>query len=327
MHLPPEYQGVKQQILTTLSMHTSTTAEEMARLDLGKELNFEPLIPAFGEVIRMCKLLETVVAADPPYGLLCQINNDLHHIPGYNQIRSFSIHVSNPVNQRNQLIDSYKSHASGFTQQVAPIIASAQATASQNQSYSIQLKEAVDSATSAAKEVQELLRTTRESAQKVGVSRHAKHFAEQAKEHRRWAWGWLTATVLTTAVTGGVLYCNYVKTHENTSSLDTSQSLQLAIAKLAIFSVLVSSIIWCGRSYKAHRHNYVVNRHRQNALSSFETFAKSTNDDQTKNAVLLQATKCIFEPQTSGYMTSDSDSGGTSQIIEIVKNIGSSAKP
>jgi hypothetical protein len=43
----------------------------------------------------------------------------------------------------------------------------------------------------------------------------------------------------------------------------------------------------------------VVDQHRQNALSTFETFMKAASDEQMKNAVLLQATQAILTPQAT----------------------------
>ena len=71
----------------------------------------------------------------------------------------------------------------------------------------------------------------------------------------------------------------------------------------------------------SHQHNFVVNQHRQNALTSFETFAKAANDDQTKSAVLLQATNCIFSPQASGYADSAVEAPGSPRIMEIIRNM------
>jgi hypothetical protein len=76
------------------------------------------------------------------------------------------------------------------------------------------------------------------------------------------------------------------------------------------------------RNYAASRHNLVVNRHRQNALSSFETFVKGAGDQQTKDAVLLQATQSIFVPQDSGFIRGESTPQPGSQIIEILRGIG-----
>ena len=78
--------------------------------------------------------------------------------------------------------------------------------------------------------------------------------------------------------------------------------------------------------YRAHRHNFVINRHRLNALSTFEAFAKATDDQQIKNAVLLQATQCIFGPQPTGYISGESESEGYPQILEIVRGMGAGEK-
>jgi hypothetical protein len=115
---------------------------------------------------------------------------------------------------------------------------------------------------------------------------------------------------------------------QQTNPISTGQSIQLSIAKLLFFSLLVGAVVWIGRIYRAHRHNYVLNRHRQNALGTFNTFVDSAHDAQTKSAVLLQATQAIFVIQPTGYISQEMDSGGLPQILEVVKTViqGSSAK-
>jgi hypothetical protein len=87
--------------------------------------------------------------------------------------------------------------------------------------------------------------------------------------------------------------------------------------------MLLSASVWCGKSYRAYRHNAVVNRHRQNALATFEAFAKAASDAETKNAVLLQATQCIFSPQQTGYVSGEPETA-MPQVLEIVRNVGKS---
>jgi hypothetical protein len=73
--------------------------------------------------------------------------------------------------------------------------------------------------------------------------------------------------------------------------------------------------------YRSQWHNHVVNKHRQNALSTFETFVKAASDEQTKNAVLIQATQCIFSQQPTGFVAHDSDGAPSPQILEIVRGV------
>ena len=49
-------------------------------------------------------------------------------------------------------------------------------------------------------------------------------------------------------------------------------------------------------------------------------------DEQTKNAVLLQATKCIFSAQNTGYLGQpDKDSEGGPQILEVWRSLSPKA--
>src|SRR5207244_10156514 len=142
---------------------------------------------------------------------------------------------------------------------------------------------------------------------------------------------WFCITVLLALGTGCLAWVNYGRTFallEGTAPghdpLSTGAFVQLAIAKFIIFSILFSAVLWAARIYRAHRHNYVINKHRQNALSTFEAFAKAAGDSETKNAVLLQATQCIFSPQRTGYLAQENDSEGHSSILEIIRSLPSS---
>ena len=108
-----------------------------------------------------------------------------------------------------------------------------------------------------------------------------------------------------------------------TGTLGDPGTVQRIITKLVIISIFYFAALWASRNYRSHRHLSVVNKHRQSALSTFETFVKAANDDQTKNAVLLEATHCIFSPAVSGYLGAEEE-GPANRIIEILKTAGSS---
>ncbi len=67
-----------------------------------------------------------------------------------------------------------------------------------------------------------------------------------------------------------------------------------------------------------------LNRHRALSLRTLKAFSAAASDDQTKNAVLLEATRAVFSAGQTGYL--DSAGGGESpmKIIEIAKSIGKS---
>ncbi|MBZ5671148.1 MAG: hypothetical protein LAO04_15645 [Acidobacteriia bacterium] len=161
-------------------------------------------------------------------------------------------------------------------------------------------------------------------AQESGVSQHAVHFKGEADRHEATAKQWLSATIWLAAVTLAFAIAFFVLYFTIGSTLTATQNLQLAISKVIIIFILLSATFWVGRTYRAHRHNAVVNRHRQNALTTFRTFVEATGDEPTKNAVLLQATQCIFSPQQTGYVSSESEPG-IPQVLEIVRTLGKSS--
>lgn len=54
---------------------------------------------------------------------------------------------------------------------------------------------------------------------------------------------------------------------------------------------------------------------------TFETFVNAAADDRMKDAVLLEATHCIFAPAVSGYLGGD-DEAQSNRVVEIFRNVG-----
>jgi hypothetical protein len=87
-----------------------------------------------------------------------------------------------------------------------------------------------------------------------------------------------------------------------------------------MLSVLYFVLVWCVRVFRSHVHNETVNRHRANALRTFSIFVEGASSDQIRDAVLVQASQCIFSPQATGFVSGqESDSAGTPQIFEIIR--------
>lgn len=82
---------------------------------------------------------------------------------------------------------------------------------------------------------------------------------------------------------------------------------------------LAAATIWCGRLYKAARHQSAINKHRANALRTFQAFSKAASDDAARNAVLMETTKSIFAITPFGYLENESAPDGGLKIVEVVK--------
>jgi hypothetical protein len=77
------------------------------------------------------------------------------------------------------------------------------------------------------------------------------------------------------------------------------------VPRLVVVSIGYFLLGWAGRNYRAHRHLHVVNTHRWNALETFGAFVKQTDDKAIKDAVLLEATHCVFGASVTGYLGPD----------------------
>ena len=74
-----------------------------------------------------------------------------------------------------------------------------------------------------------------------------------------------------------------------------------AVPHLALPLLLLFALAVFMKVFSAERHNCIVNRHREVALSTFQTFHEGTSDHDTRNAILLQAASAVFAPQPTGY--------------------------
>jgi K+-sensing histidine kinase KdpD len=105
------------------------------------------------------------------------------------------------------------------------------------------------------------------------------------------------------------------------SDAGPAKLLQLLTSKVVVLAVLITATVWCGRIYKGTKHQASMNDHRANALKTFQAFVKSTSDEATRNAVLLETTRSIFAVGQSGYLdgAAQQDDGST-KVLEIIKN-------
>ena len=101
----------------------------------------------------------------------------------------------------------------------------------------------------------------------------------------------------------------------------SSDTIQFVAARIILFGVLSYALVSAVRIYRAEAHNQVVNAHRHHALRTFETFTAASSDDATRNAVLMQATQCIFSHRPSGFGQREDDAAPQSQVLELTRNV------
>jgi hypothetical protein len=172
------------------------------------------------------------------------------------------------------------------------------------------------------------LESIRSAAAEAGVSQNSVHFRNEASDHLTSSKNWLIAIatlslLLVCFSLWGTKLLGWIGLEDPGSSGDIILQIRFYLQKTVIIFVLIFALILATKNYNSARHNYVVNKHRSNSLSSFQAFVASASDEQTKNAVLLQATQSIFSHQPSGYIKTDGENSSQGTVIEVMRSLGS----
>ena len=98
-------------------------------------------------------------------------------------------------------------------------------------------------------------------------------------------------------------------------------AVQLGLSKILIFAVIAYMLFHCARTTLAHRHNAVVNHHRENALLTFNALTSAASDPDKRDIVLTHAASCIFSPQETGYTKQTGAQGSAVQVVEALPRL------
>lgn len=176
-------------------------------------------------------------------------------------------------------------------------------------------------------EVASIIDAARDASAEAGVATFTRDFADKAATLEKTARLWLIAT---TAFVGMTISLAIAFAHGLLLPTGESlaQLLQVATTKLIVLGLLFSATIWCGRLYKATKHQAAVNEFRANGLKSFQAFVAATDDDATRNAVLLETTRAIFAHAPTGLIDAKAgDSEGSVRVVEVAKDAAHKATP
>jgi tetratricopeptide (TPR) repeat protein len=318
-------------IKNKLQQFLTITIDELSReTQLGQQLSFKGGEQLFIKIIDLFKKVNSVDLNEIPYNMLNKFNGQLDQaISIFDQIKNFNPATNNPVGQRDSMLSQLENQYESYYSTAIPILTTGLLNTNDLSLERAKLNEALTELEKEKEktkkdserylnEIIDVLSKARQAAVEVGVAHHNMIFKEEAEEHNRLSENWLKWTIRVliaiTIVGIGLLYVEPPDDGEHFL-------IHFTITKIVILTVMFYALAICTRNYKAHKHNSILNKHRQNALNTFETFSKAAGaDTQTKNAVLLEATHTIFSNQQTGYLNNDGDSDSPNKIIEIIKN-------
>ena len=236
----------------------------------------------------------------------------------------------NPTNERDSRITRVKSAYDPTFEQLYPIISYAVRKSTDFARLEREARATVQAVTDAAdrlqgelekreKDAEEVLATIRKIAAEQGVSQQAIYFKNEADKHQEGATRWLWCTIGMTVLLGVcaivTLFLHRIPWLAPESSYDT---VQLAVSKILIFASISFFLALAGKNYMANCHNVVVNRHRQNALVTYQALVDAANSEGNRDVVLSKASECIFAAQPTGFGKADgSADAGSYSVVSL----------
>ena len=310
--------------------------------DLGESFHFGDAIEPAQRVVGLFRQLPLSALDDLPDTKLKQVGEraDAFFALLQQMLEFDPATQENPINARNQLISNIKAqHEQNFSQ-LHQLIAYGASRQRDIDALEHKFLAAIQRAEDRARgvmdaleedqsEAERILGEVREVAAERGVSQQAVYFAKESTHHDqqsdKWRfWTIVTAIVLVVFAVASV----FAHKHPYVAPTNTYEAIQLGLSKALIFAALGYMLFLCARNFLSHKHNAIVNKHRQNALLTFNALVDAAKSEDRRDVVLTYAASCIFSPQDTGYAKS---SGGVSaeaplNLIQAMPRLEQSAQ-
>lgn len=155
----------------------------------------------------------------------------------------------------------------------------------------------------------------------TGASSTHKFFEDTANdyEYASLLWAFITSALFVFAAY--ILYkfdYKYIPDIKDENGIENIYPFYIYIFKKIItFSIIIYGIIFSSKIYMANKHNYIINKHKQNVADSLINFAGSESLQDKKDIILTYAANCIYSQQETGF--NNKSSGGSNPSAQITK--------
>lgn len=307
--------------------------ETLGRVDdLGRQMNFADAVKHAEAIIAVYKRIPMSALPDFTDGQLntihAQANADYNV---FKQIFDFNAASSDAVGTRSNILNNIKVRRDHVFDQLWQYVAYGVARITDTSLLETQARATIqgiedqaakltDQLTKAKTDADNALAAIRAVASEQGVSQQAIYFKDEAQSQETLADKWLAYTYrFATAFGGFAILSLILHKIEWIKPANNAEMFQLITSKVLIFTVLGYMLIMAARNYTTHKHNAVVNRHRQNALLTYRALVTAAEDTGTQDIVLAHAASCIFSPQETGFAHGKGDSStGSKSVLELL---------
>lgn len=297
--------------------------------DLGSTFSFDNIVQPAKRVIGLFKLIPQSNLSDLPDNELKIIQTSVDSFTNLlNSVQTFNPSDPNDnTNKRDQIIQNVRDQYQPLFTKLFPLISFLTARSTDFSQLESDARAAVQAAKREAstvvsevqahgEEAKKTLETIRSVAAEQGVSQQAIHFQSEATSHETSAGEWATRTVWVAlgvaALAIGSLFIHKLPILE---PKNTYEAVQLGISKVLLFGTAGYMLVLCARNFLAHKHNAVVNKHRQNALVTFKALVDAATISEKQDIVLVHAADCIFSGRDSGFTREGSGSPTASTSV------------
>jgi hypothetical protein len=167
-------------------------------------------------------------------------------------------------------------------------------------------------------QIKQVAEMASDEASKLGVAQEARHFSVESARHvensKNWFWGVIAISVSLLVTSVYFYFFDQPPTSEKIA-------WNHFIPRFSFLGLLIFIDFMLIGIYRAERHNAVVNKHRANALNTFETMTAATLTQDVKDAVTLTAAGAIYAPQDTGYSKKTANSlNSAADILSAIQS-------
>lgn len=318
--------------LSSLERIQNFDVKQLPRTELGKSFDFKAAVEPAKRLIDLFQKVPTEALSEFPDEQLENIQAQSDAVFNlFDEVSLFDETQQNATDIRTGIVEHIKSHYQSAFNELMQYISYSVARTVDFQRLEIdgraflqgikdQTNNAVEEIETSKLEASNVLDEIKKTAAEQGVSQQAFYFSEEAKEHTTEAKKW-KATTRNWAI-GIIIYgitSFFFHKIPWIAPTGIAESIIFIASKILIFAILSYMLVLSARNFISHNHNAVVNKHRQNALMTFNALVNASGNNETQDIILNHASSCIFSPQDTGY--TKHGGANNSQLPNVIEMI------